>query len=165
MRLNVRSSGWNLRGFTLLEILVVIGIISLLLSIAMPIGRRAKEESRQVVCMSNIGELGMAWSLYAAENNDMLCSAMTHFNDRTKSAEYELDGNTFNNWVSDGPGLPFNGVANTEQALQDGVLWRYIEEADLYKCATDRRGLVRSYAISHTMGCDSSYGEKNYNMI
>ena len=162
MRLNVRSGKRRFGAFTLLEVLVVIGIIALLMSIAMPIGRRAKEEGRRVVCLSNIGELGMAWNLYAAENKDMLCSAMTHFNDRSKSAEYELAGNTLNNWVADGPGLPYNGVANTEQALRDGVLWKYNEVPDLYKCATDRRGLVRSYAISHTMGCDSSYGETNY---
>ncbi len=165
MRMDGRFGRRSFRGFTLLEVLVVIGIIALLMSIAMPIGRRVKEEGRRVVCMANIGELGMAWSLYAAENNDMLCSAMTHFNDYAKSEEYELEGNTFNNWVADGPGLPFNGVANTEKALGDGVLWRYVEEGDVYKCPTDRRGLVRSYALSHTMGCESSYGETNYKMI
>ena len=153
------------QGFTIIEMLVVIAILSLLLSITAPVVRRAKEAGRRVVCMSNVGQLGLAWDLYATENDDRICSAMTHFNDPVKSQQYGLSGNTLNNWVADGPGLPFNGIANTEKALRDGVLWSYVETEQLYLCPTDRRGLVRSYAISHTMGGDSTYGEKNFHKL
>jgi len=153
------------RGFTLIEMLVVIAILSVLLSVISPSLRAVKEKGRGVVCMSNAGELGMAWSMYATENHDRLCSAMTHFNDRGLSEAYGLAGNTLNNWVADGPGLPFNATANTEAALEAGVLWRYTEIAEVYRCPSDRRRLVRSYALSHTMGCKSSYGGTNCQLL
>jgi len=58
------------RGFTLVELLVVISIIALLLAILMPSLQRAREEARAVVCGNNVRQLGMAWRLYAVDNDD-----------------------------------------------------------------------------------------------
>jgi len=58
------------RGFTLVELLVVISIIALLLSILMPSLQKAKEGARAVVCGNNVRQLGMAWRLYAVNNDD-----------------------------------------------------------------------------------------------
>jgi prepilin-type N-terminal cleavage/methylation domain-containing protein/prepilin-type processing-associated H-X9-DG protein len=54
------------QGFTLIELLVIIAIIALLVSILMPSLRRAKELTRTAVCLSNLGQVGTAVSLYAA---------------------------------------------------------------------------------------------------
>ncbi len=58
------------KGFTLIELLVVISIIALLLSILMPSLRRAKNQAKAVVCMSKLHQWGLAWSLYAQENDE-----------------------------------------------------------------------------------------------
>jgi prepilin-type N-terminal cleavage/methylation domain-containing protein/prepilin-type processing-associated H-X9-DG protein len=58
------------RGFTLVELLVVISIIALLLSILMPSLQRAREGAKAVVCGNNVRQLGMAWRLYATDNDD-----------------------------------------------------------------------------------------------
>ncbi len=61
-------------GFTLIELLVVISIIAVLLSILIPSLNKAKESARQVVCMSNLRQIGLSLSNYAAgHDNYMIC--------------------------------------------------------------------------------------------
>ncbi|HEY1686902.1 MAG TPA: prepilin-type N-terminal cleavage/methylation domain-containing protein [Tepidisphaeraceae bacterium] len=62
-------------GFSLVELLVVIGIIALLISILLPIVNKARQSSTAIACASNLRQIGAGLAMYLIENqNTFPCS-------------------------------------------------------------------------------------------
>lgn len=64
------------RGFSLLELLVVIGIITMLCGLLMPIFAKAREMSRRTRCLSNLRQIGSALTMYADDYDGFIYPAV-----------------------------------------------------------------------------------------
>jgi prepilin-type N-terminal cleavage/methylation domain-containing protein len=121
-------------GFTLVELLIVIGIIALLISILLPALNKAREDAKRVRCLSNQRQLVMAWQMYAADNKGHICSSNT-----PAFSALGPDGKGWWYWAAAG---------NTLDCLYNGKLWPYVKSYDVYKCPNDRIMYTHTYSIN-----------------
>jgi prepilin-type N-terminal cleavage/methylation domain-containing protein/prepilin-type processing-associated H-X9-DG protein len=70
--LTMKSSRNSLRGFTLVELLVVIGIIAILAAVGFPAYNYAIISAKKAKCSSNLRQIGIGMLAFAADNNENL---------------------------------------------------------------------------------------------
>jgi len=57
------------KGFTIIELLVIMVVLSLLVGLLLPAMARLKEEERKITCESNLAQIGVAIQMYASGND------------------------------------------------------------------------------------------------
>jgi len=148
-----KKLGWLLTGFTLIELLVVIAIIAILMAILMPVLHRAREQGKRSVCLNNLKQLGLAWNLYADENDEKLVNGAAGFSNQLLSwgdhrNELAWVGVCWHSNYQQGELLP---VEQQIKEIKKGALWPYCKNVQLYRCPTGLRGEMLHYAIMFSM--------------
>jgi prepilin-type N-terminal cleavage/methylation domain-containing protein len=132
------------RGFTLLELLTVIATILILATLLLPILNRAKEKAHRTTCLSNLRQLGIAWALYADENQGFLAESYP-----TNNPDAWVQGDMSN-----------ANEARDADLIRRGKLFPYNQSAAIYHCPSDdgvtidgrKVASVRSYSMNGFMG-------------
>lgn len=143
-----KNRGCSTRGFTIVELLVVISILSLLMSILIPMLARARGLAKTAVCTSNLRQLGMAFILYANDYDDYTMPTL---------------GQSRTYWWGQ---ILSDGIDHTK-----GFVWPYLQSAlaknSAYECPSQRYG---SYQLQgkppgepdHPKWITSTYGYNGY---
>jgi prepilin-type N-terminal cleavage/methylation domain-containing protein/prepilin-type processing-associated H-X9-DG protein len=124
------------RGFTLIELLVVIAIIALLMAILIPALNGAREQGKRAACLHNLKGLGLAWIMYADDNEGSL-----------------VKGNAGDEaWVKYIGNLPNEEPIEVQlNAIREGLLFEYAKMTKLYRCPVAERNKMRTYSTVHSM--------------
>lgn len=104
------GQGMRRKGFTLIEVLVVIAVVSLLMALLMPALARARQQGKSVLCMSNLRQLAIAAQMYANGNDDYFPMATVT----------EVDGSVYKLCAWD-----FTTVYDSgNKYLEPGLMWQ-----------------------------------------
>jgi prepilin-type N-terminal cleavage/methylation domain-containing protein/prepilin-type processing-associated H-X9-DG protein len=132
-------------GFTLVESLVVIGIIALLISILFPALRRARLLAQRTQCLSQLRNIGNAFAMYVAENKG-----------RTPVQIYNYVPNWADPAQYDRPPQP-NGSHLTGRSMFAALLPYLTKEKRVFVCPVAYEYAWNSAADNPTEMSDTSY--------
>lgn len=130
----------NRRGFTLVELLVVIAVVAILAALLFPAFARAREKARQAACVSNVRQLGLAFQQYAQDNDEQLPAATDGGNG---------DGGVRGGWIYYRVWASSGVVPDAFDPAQ-GSIFPYLKSAGVYVCPSDGDGRRSgdSYAVN-----------------
>jgi prepilin-type N-terminal cleavage/methylation domain-containing protein/prepilin-type processing-associated H-X9-DG protein len=115
--------------FTLIELLVVVAIIAVLLAVAIPTFRKAREAARRVVCFGHLRQLQVAWYVYTEDHDGSIVCGMPN------RWEYDTTWQTIGKpWLIDGKTDNAQSCTQVDAWMRTGALARYVGDVSVYRC-------------------------------
>jgi prepilin-type processing-associated H-X9-DG protein len=118
----------------LIEMLVVIAVVAILTTLALPPLQRAKSRGVSTYCANNFRQLGIALHLYATEHDDAL-----PYNMGAEGTHKTVADGTYLNWVNNVMSWELDSENTNTFLLTTGGLGPYVSRAaTVYRCPSDR---------------------------
>lgn len=153
--------------FSLIELLVVVGIIGILAALILAAVNRAKESGLKTECLSNQDQLNTTWALFATDNNDDLVANYRWRKFGRPGFTGPVNERFHIPWVT-GTGHPNIGGMTDEAFILDpqfAAFAPYLRRKEIYRCPSTREVItgkeaIRSYGMNPFMGNyhDSVFG-------
>ena len=138
-----RAGHWPFGAFTLVELLLVIGIIAILAALLVPALAAAQAKGKRVACLDNLKQSALSFQMYTADNDGKLAQ------------NYPLVQTGTNSWVQGD--MKVSGDSTNKAFIRQGKFYPYASQVAQYRCPADssRTGdalRVRSYSMNGWVG-------------
>ncbi len=147
-------------GFTLIELLVVIAIVAILAALLLPAIKQGKDKARQIHCMNNMKQFGIAYETYTNDFNGWFPPGGARANEALGWIwSNHISYDSASNVVSGPPGSLQEWQRDQETRA---LLWPYLSKNyEVYQCPGDKNRNIRFFSYSQ----NAAYQDRNKGRI
>lgn len=172
---DLKGYGGKEKGFTLIELIIVIAIIAIMAGIHIPALCKAQVKSKEIFCLNNHKQLVLAWSMYGTDHSDLMMpnyqgggrDLKGWITGRLDWSGYNTD-NTNANYLVD-TNYAYMGYYISKDSINTNMGYHMLKASKVFKCPSDTYAVpggilaggkqrVRSVSMNANLNCDNKGG-------